>query len=118
MRERLAKLLQDNSYLDVLNEEHWLSAAEQLIQNGVILPPCDNGATRYVDAEKVKEHIKDYGKGAIEDGYKTLDPVDDILAIANIVDYMPAVYFTQKKITNKPRGICPSFLADIPLKSM
>lgn len=36
MRDRLIKLLQDNSYLDVLNDEHWLLAAEQLLENGVI----------------------------------------------------------------------------------
>ena len=39
MRDRLIKLLQDNSYLDVLTEEHWLLAAEQLLAEGVIVPP-------------------------------------------------------------------------------
>lgn len=42
MRNRLIDLLQDNGYLDVLNEEHWLTAAEQLIAGGVIvLPPSE-----------------------------------------------------------------------------
>lgn len=44
----------------------------------------------YIDAEKLKEHILNYGKGAVADGYEALDPVDDIIAIANIVDFMPA----------------------------
>lgn len=40
MRNSLIELLQDNGYLDVLNDEHWLLAAEQLIAGGVIvLPP-------------------------------------------------------------------------------
>ena len=37
MRDRLIKLLQDNSYLDVLDGEHWLLAAEQLLANGVVV---------------------------------------------------------------------------------
>lgn len=39
MRDRLIELLQDNGYLDVLNEEHWFEAAEKLLANGVIVPP-------------------------------------------------------------------------------
>lgn len=49
MRDRLIKLLQDNSYLDVLDDEHWLLAAEQLLANGVIVPPCKVGDTVYAD---------------------------------------------------------------------
>ena len=41
MRDRLIKLLQDNSYLDVLDEEHWLLAAEQLLANGVVVIDTD-----------------------------------------------------------------------------
>ena len=44
---------------------------------------------RYIDADKLKEHIKNYGNGAIADGHYALDPVDDIVAIAGIVDFMP-----------------------------
>ena len=47
MRERLAKLLMDSSYLDVLNEEHWLNAADQLIAHGIIVPLCKVGDTIY-----------------------------------------------------------------------
>lgn len=47
MRERLAKLLGDNSHLDVLNEENWLSAADQLLAHGVIVPLCKVGNTIY-----------------------------------------------------------------------
>lgn len=46
---------------------------------------------KLVYADDAKRHIKDYGKGAIACGIKTLDPVDDIVAIAGIVDCMPAV---------------------------
>jgi hypothetical protein len=48
MRNRLIDLLQENSYLDVLNDEHWLLAAEQLLANGVIVPPIKIGQTVYV----------------------------------------------------------------------
>ena len=47
MRERLAKLLMDSSYLDVLDEEHWLNAADQLIAHGIIAPHCKVGDTIY-----------------------------------------------------------------------
>lgn len=46
---------------------------------------------KLVKAEEVQKYIKDYGHGAIEDGKAALDPVDDILAIAKIVDFMPGV---------------------------
>lgn len=45
--DRLANILQDTSYLDVSNEEFWWDAAEQLIANGVIVPPCKVGDTVY-----------------------------------------------------------------------
>ena len=35
----------------------------------------------YIEREKVVKLIKNYGKGAIEDGLKTLDPVDDIVLL-------------------------------------
>lgn len=41
---------------------------------------------RYIDADKIKKAIKDYGKGCISDGIKTLDVVDDIVYIAGLVD--------------------------------
>ena len=44
----------------------------------------------YVERNKVKEYIKNYGKGAITDGMKSLDPVDDIVLLANGVDLIPA----------------------------
>lgn len=47
MRERLAKLLMDSSYLDVLDEEHWAKAADQLLSHGIIVPHCKVGDTIY-----------------------------------------------------------------------
>lgn len=47
MRNRLTKLLMDSPYLDVLNEEHWLSAADHLLSNGIIVPHCKVGDTIY-----------------------------------------------------------------------
>lgn len=44
----------------------------------------------YIEREKVVELIKNYGKGAIEDGLKTLDPVDDIVLLEKGVDLIPA----------------------------
>lgn len=46
---------------------------------------------KLVKAEEVQKYIKDYGRGAIEDGKATLDPVDDIVALAGILDLMPGV---------------------------
>lgn len=43
----------------------------------------------YIDKEKVKELITNYGKGAISDGLKTLDPADDIVLIVRGVDLIP-----------------------------
>lgn len=45
--------------------------------------------SEYIEREKVKEVIKDYGKGAIEDGQQTLDPVDDILLLHGAIDMIP-----------------------------
>jgi hypothetical protein len=53
MRDRLIKLLQDNSYLDVLDDEHWLLAAEQLLANGVVVIDAD-----VVPKSEVEELIK------------------------------------------------------------
>ena len=43
----------------------------------------------YIEREKAKELIKNFGKGAIEDGMKTLDPVDDIILLSSGVDLIP-----------------------------
>jgi hypothetical protein len=59
MRNRLIDLLQENSYLDVLNDEHWLLAAEQLLANGVIVPPCKVGDTLWVRWSLSEGHKKD-----------------------------------------------------------
>ena len=39
----------------------------------------------YIERSKAVEVIKDFGKGAIEDGQKTLDPVDDIILLQGAV---------------------------------
>lgn len=44
----------------------------------------------YIEREKAREFIKNYGKGAIEDGRKALDPVDDIIDLAKGIDLIPA----------------------------
>lgn len=43
----------------------------------------------YIEREKARELIKNFGKGAIEDGMKTLDPVDDIILLSSGVDLIP-----------------------------
>ena len=40
----------------------------------------------YVEKEAMRETIRTYGKDAIEDGRQTLDPVDDIITLAGLVD--------------------------------
>lgn len=43
----------------------------------------------YIEREAARTLIKNYGKGAISDGMKTLDPVDDIISLAKGVDLIP-----------------------------
>ena len=45
----------------------------------------------YIEREKAKELIKNFGKGAIEDGQYALDSVDDIILLASAVDLIPSV---------------------------
>lgn len=51
----------------------------------------------YIDKDKVKELIVNYGKGAISDGQKTLDPVDDIVLIVRGVDLIPVADVVEVK---------------------
>ena len=44
----------------------------------------------YIEREKARELIINFCKGAIEDGMKTLDPVDDIILLSSGVDLIPA----------------------------
>jgi len=44
----------------------------------------------YIERDKAKELICNYGKGAISDGMKTLDPVDDIVCLYKSVDLIPS----------------------------
>ena len=44
----------------------------------------------FIEREKVTEVIRNFGKGAIEDGQATLDPVDDIVLLIKAVDFIPA----------------------------
>lgn len=44
---------------------------------------------KYIECEKAIELVKNYGKGAISDGMKSLDPVDDIIAIVKGFDLLP-----------------------------
>lgn len=44
----------------------------------------------YIEREKVVEVIKNFAKGAIEDGQSTLDPVDVSFLLVKAVEYIPA----------------------------
>ena len=46
--------------------------------------------TDYIKREDAVRLIRNYGKGAISDGLKTLDPVDDIVYIAGGVEMIEA----------------------------
>ena len=46
--------------------------------------------SEYIKREKAQEVIVNYGKGAISDGQKTLDPVDDIILLGKAVDMIPS----------------------------
>lgn len=45
---------------------------------------------KYIDVEAAKKVIRDYGHGAIEDGMQSLDCVDDIVLLANAMDFIPS----------------------------
>lgn len=51
----------------------------------------------YIERSKVIEVIKDYGKGAIEDGQKTLDPVDDIILLQGAIKMIHCADVTEVK---------------------
>ena len=42
----------------------------------------------YISRNAVITTIKNYGKGAIAEGVKTLDPVDDIVALAEAIKWL------------------------------
>ncbi len=44
----------------------------------------------YIEREAAIKVIRDYGKGAISDGMTALDPVDDIVALAQAMEWLPA----------------------------
>ena len=46
--------------------------------------------SEYIKREDAVKVIKNYGKGAISDGLTTLDPVDDIVALANAMEWLSA----------------------------
>lgn len=45
----------------------------------------------YIEREAARTLIKNFGKDAIRDGKRALDPVDDIILLASGVDLIPAV---------------------------
>lgn len=45
--------------------------------------------SEYIKREDAVKVIKNYGKGAISDGLTTLDPVDDIVALVNAMEWLP-----------------------------
>lgn len=49
------------------------------------------GNRRLIYADQAELLIKNYGKGAIADGIRTLDPVDDIVSLARGVELIPTV---------------------------
>lgn len=45
---------------------------------------------KYIDVQTRKTAIKEYGKSAINQGRMILDPIDDVLQIAELIDQLPA----------------------------
>ena len=68
MRDRLIELLKSSPCLDVMYEEYkeWEKAADYLLANGVIVPPCKVGDTVYTD---VYYEIKGFVVTSIELAY-------------------------------------------------
>lgn len=44
----------------------------------------------YIEREAARTLVRNYGKDAVSDGKKALDPVDDIVCLAKGVDLIPA----------------------------
>lgn len=44
----------------------------------------------YIEREAARTLIKNFGKGAISDGRRELDAVDDIILLASAVEWLPA----------------------------
>lgn len=44
-----------------------------------------------IERKEAIEAIKKYGKDALSAGWRTLDPVDDIVELCNMLDALPAV---------------------------
>ena len=72
MKDRLVRLLQNNSYLDVLDDEHWMSAAEQLIANGVLF---DADVAPRAEVERLERILNSYALqyGTVRDKQKVID---------------------------------------------
>ena len=51
----------------------------------------------YIKRKDAEDYIKNFGKGAISDGLKTLDPVDDIVLLAKGIDMIPAADVAEVK---------------------
>lgn len=47
-----------------------------------------------IERKEALEAIKKYGKDALSAGRRTLDPVDDIVELCNMLDALPAVEAT------------------------
>ena len=64
----------------------------------------------YIRRKDAEEYIKNFGKGAISDGLKTLDPVDDIVSLARGIDMIPAADVIEvvrcKDCKNWDKGDC------------
>ena len=52
---------------------------------------------RYIDADKVTELIRNYGKGALSDGNETLDTVDNIVALVQAINHIPTAEYPRVK---------------------
>ena len=59
-REKLIELMKNAPLLNVLygDEEEWKIAAEYLLANGVIVPPCKVGDKMYFDGKYFAGHCK------------------------------------------------------------
>ena len=78
----------------------------------------------YIEREKARELIDNYGKNAVDLGRWSLDPVDDIIALAKGVDKIPSAdvvevvrckdceHFETDKDLNEGRPFCWKWSVD------
>ena len=113
MKERLISLLKDSPQLNVLDYDGWKQAAEWLIAQGVIVPPCKVGDTVYYpwiyggqcgiafsEVESIKVYVNGLPIAVVEDWQSDMP-----MPIAfTIDDFGKTVFLTKEEAEKSIKG--------------